>query len=56
MTVIPPFIGWDAESVWSVNVGVLAGAGAPHTTWSFLPIRSIHSRTKSSCSSVCVAM
>ena len=32
------------------------GGPSPHTTCSFFPILSTHSRTKSSCSSVWVAM
>ncbi len=38
------------------ELGDSPGGPSPHTTCSFFPILSMHSRTKSSCSSVWVAM
>ncbi len=50
-----PEFGPGSDGPFKIS-GNSPGGPSPHTTRSFLPILSTHSRTKSSCSSVWVAM
>lgn len=50
-----PEFGPGSDGPFKIS-GNSPGGPSPHTTCSFLPILSTHSRTKSSCSSVWVAM